>query len=126
MSTAVIITVSLKNSDSNPPKLKLKDSVGDSGDNQMNTNVELGANVTWVPDLTSGIQSIEIVEKTGETSIFSSSPHSTGNGNYEGTIVSQKPTKGGKTIDSEDYSIIFTIDGDSETYTDDPKLSIKN
>ena len=125
MSTAVIITISLKNSKKDPPQLKLKDSVGDSGENEMNTNVGLGANVTWVPDLSSGMESIEIVEKTGATSIFSSPPHPTNNGKYEGTIVSEKPTKGGKTIDSEEYIINFTIDGDSKTYTDDPKLSIK-
>lgn len=126
MSSAVIITIGLKNSNSNPPKLKLKDSVGDSGDNEMNTNVDLGANVTWVPDLASGIQSIEIVEKNGQTSIFSSAPHATGNGDYEGTIVTTKPKKDGKTIDSEEYVINFKIDGDDTLYKDDPKLSIKN
>lgn len=125
MSNAVIITVSLKNSSDDPPKLKLKDSVGGSGDNSLNTEVDLGANVTWIPDLASGIQSIEIVPKDNETSIFSTEPHNTGNGNYEATIVENEPEKDGKKIKSEDYSIKFYIDGDSKNYTDDPKLSIK-
>ncbi|GAA4323399.1 hypothetical protein GCM10023115_52090 [Pontixanthobacter gangjinensis] len=125
MSSAVIITVSLQNSNEDPPKLKLKDSVGDSGENNLNTEVELGANVTWVPDLASGIQSIEIVPKADQTSIFSTEPYNEGNGNYAATIVNEEPVKDGKKIKSEDYSINFYIDGDSEEYCDDPKLSIK-
>ncbi|MCH4823100.1 hypothetical protein ML462_07920 [Gramella lutea] len=125
MSNAVIITVALKNSNDNPPKLKLIDSLGGSGDNNLNTEVALGANVTWVPDLASGIQSIEIVPKENETSIFSTNPHNTGNGNYEASIVEKEPEKNGKKIKSEDYSIKFYIDGDPQNYTDDPKLSIK-
>ena len=125
MSTAVIITVSLQNSNDNPPKLKLKDSEGDSGENNLNTEVDLGANVTWVPDLASGIQSIEIVPKDGQTSIFSSGPGNQGNGNYVATIVEEEPVVNGKKVKDEEYSINYYIDGDSNQYTDDPKLSIK-
>ena len=121
----MIITVSLKNSNTDPPKLKLKDSVGDSGENNLNTEVDLSANVTWVPDLPSGIQSIEIVPKPEQTSIFSVDPHDEGNGNYVATIVDKVPEKDGKEIKSEDYTINFYIDGDSNKYCDDPKLSIK-
>ncbi len=121
MSNAVSITVSLKDSSSNPPKLKLKDSEGDhSNDGQLTTKVKKGANITWIPDETSGISSIEIVKKSGECDLLSSSPTPNGN-KYIGQVKADPGT-----CKSEKYSINFKIDGDDSTYTDDPKLDLKH
>jgi len=128
MSSAVIITVSLKDSSSDPPKLKLKDSIGDSGDNNLNTDVSLGANITWVPDLASGIQSIDIVPNNGQTSIFESGPTGDGTGKFVATIKETEPIDPvtNKKVKSENYTIKFLIDGDDTEYPHDPKLTIKN
>ncbi|WP_053977825.1 hypothetical protein [Mangrovimonas xylaniphaga] len=121
MSNAVIITVSLKNSQSSTPKLKLKDSEEDSGDNDLTTDVSPGANVTWVPDFSSGISSISITKKPDSPSDFLTNMQTFANGNVQATVASNA-TNGSE----ETYSIGFTIDGDSASYSDDPKLKINN
>ncbi len=121
MSKAVIITVSLKDSQSNPPKLKLKDSEGGSSQNgDLNTEVQAGATVTWVPDISSGIAALKgVTKKQDECDLLKNDPKADG-ANYVGH-VKDDPGK----CKQENYRIEFTIDGDPEIYKDDPKLSIK-
>ena len=121
MSDAVTITVSLKDSSSNPPKLKLRDSLGDDpGDDNLNTEVKKGATVTWVPDISSGISALKgVTKKQNECDLLEADPSPSGN-NYVGTVKSDPGD-----CKKESYLISFTIDGDSSTYSDDPKLSLK-
>ncbi|WP_053991116.1 hypothetical protein [Mangrovimonas sp. TPBH4] len=125
MSNAIIITVSLKNSSSNPPKLKLKDSLGDDpGNDNLTTEVSTGDTITWVPDYSSGINSLTGITKKPDSDydLLNGDPSKDASGNYVGSVVSISPKKGAV----ETYSIGFTIDGDGATYSDDPKLKINN
>ncbi|OMP30756.1 hypothetical protein [Mangrovimonas sp. DI 80] len=125
MSNAIIITVSLKNSNSNPPKLKLKDSLGDDpGNDNLTTEVSTGDIITWVPDYSSGISSLTGITKKPDSDydLLNQDPLKDSSGNYVGSVVSTSPKKGA----IETYSIGFTIDGDSASYSDDPKLKINN
>ena len=67
MSKAVEITVILADSRSNPPKIKLRDSEGHSskGDD-LTTNVDPGATVTWIPDYSSGISELTGITKNAK------------------------------------------------------------
>lgn len=128
MSTAVEITVSLKDSKTNPPSLKLKDSVGDTrNDDKLTTGVDAGAIVTWIPDYTSGISQLTSITKNTKITknnydLLVGKGIGQSNGNIVGTIVTESPGKG----KIENYLIGFKIDGDDNTYYSDPKLSINN
>lgn len=128
MSKAIIITVSLKDSRSNPPKIKLTDSANNPNgkDDNITTNVDLNDIITWVPNKESGISALMGVFKNTKVikdnyNLLDGNPIPDAEGNYVGSIVSKSPGKGKK----EQYNISFTIDGDSTTYTDDPKLKIQ-
>lgn len=124
MSTAVTITVSLKDSTPKKPKLKLRDSEGnDPGDENLTTEVDPSATVTWVPDTASGINSLTGIRKKSKDAgedLLAAPPVKEGN-NYVGTIVANSPGKGKK----EKYEIGFKIDGDSVEYWSDPVLQMK-
>lgn len=130
MSTAVIITVGLKDSKSNPPKLKLKDSEGDSrDDDNLTTDVDPSATITWVPDLTTGISQLTSVAKNTSVTknnydILTGDAVGQDNGNFVGQVVppSQSPGRN----KTEQYLIGFQIDGDPNTYYSDPTLKINN
>ena len=126
MSKAVEITVILADSRSNPPKIKLRDSEGHSskGDD-LTTNVDPGATVTWIPDYSSGISELTGITKNAKITkdnynLLNDDIKPEG-GKLVGTIVTKSPGKGKK----EYYTIGFKIDGDNSPYTDDPKLQIK-
>lgn len=125
MSNAVSITVSLKDSTKNPPKVKIKDSEGnDPGNEDITTKVDAGATVTWIPDLASGITSLTGIRKKkdkGGDDLLDGVP-TTSNGNLVGKIVSPSPGKDKK----EKYEIGFKIDGDSNEYWTDPVLQMRN
>jgi len=122
--SAITVTVILKDSTSNPPKIKLKDSEGhDPGNDDITTSVDAGDTVTWIPDLASGISSLQGIRKkvvANNNNLLASVTED--NGNYSGTIVSPSPGKNKK----EQYEIGFKIAGDTNTYWDDPKLKMKN
>lgn len=127
MSKAVEITVSLKDSRSNPPTLKLKDSEGDSskGDD-LTSGVYPDATVTWIPDYSSGISQLVSITKNpkivkGNDDLMQSEGIGQANGNYAVNIVKTSPGKG----KTEYYLIGFKIDGDDNTYYSDPKLIMK-
>jgi hypothetical protein len=128
MSTAVEITVSLKDSRTNPPKLKLKDSEGGTrNDDKLTSEVDAGATVTWIPDLSSGISQLTSVTKNTKVTkknynLLNGDAVEQSNGNFVGTIVTPSPGKG----KGENYTIGFKIDGDDNTYYSDPQLKMKN
>ncbi|TYA58995.1 hypothetical protein [Formosa maritima] len=127
MSKAVEITVSLTDSRTNPPKLTLKDSEGNSskGDD-ITSSVDPGVTVTWIPDYSSGISELTGITKNTKITkdnytLLDGNPVPK-DGNYVGTIVTKSPGKGKK----EYYCIGFKIDGDDTPYSDDPKLQMRN
>ena len=133
MSKAVIIKVSLWDSRTNPPKIKLWDSEGDSTKNgDMTTLVEPGAVVTWTADKASGIaevtritQTLKPFEENNYVDLIDWSLGKDGkdaNGNVFATIVSPSLGKGREM----EYTIYFKIDGDNTEYSHDPKLKMKS
>ncbi|MGA8852867.1 MAG: hypothetical protein WB492_01685 [Christiangramia sp.] len=130
MSNSIIITVSLKKSNSNPPKLKLKDSTDNlagyesaiNGD--LTTEVEPNNNIIWIPNTISGISELTNIEakdpKTGLDLLKDKKVRKIEN-RLEGTIVSNSPGKGKKMP----YKIGFKIYRDEEEYWSDPVLQMK-
>ena len=124
MSNAITVTVILKNSTSNPPKIKLKDSEGhDPGNDDITTTVDAGDTVTWIPDIASGIASLAGIRKknvSGNNDLLAGNASPSG-ANYVGTIKSPSPGKN----KVEKYEIGFKITGSDQTHWDDPKLKMK-
>lgn len=126
MSKAVEITVSLADSTTNPPKIKLRDSEGHvSKGDDITSSVDPGATVTWIPDYSSGISELTGITKNTKITkdnydLLDGIPTSV-DGKYVGSIVTKSPGKDKK----EYYCIGFKIDGDDTPYSDDPKLQIK-
>lgn len=131
MSTSVIIKVSLWDSRTNPPKIKLVDSEGDHTDNgDMTSGVEPGAVVTWTADKASGIAAVtRILPTTNQSNnnnyvnlINWNACGRNANGDVYATILSPSVGKG----KMEEYTIYFMIDGDPTEYSHDPKLKMNN
>lgn len=133
MSKAVIIKVSLVDSRTNPPKIKLVDSEGDSTDRgYMTSMVEPGAVVTWTADKASGIaevtritQTVKPFQHTDYVNLIDWSEGKDGkndDGDVFATIISPSVGKGKEM----EYTIYYKIDGDDTEYSHDPKLKMKN
>ncbi|MCH4823102.1 hypothetical protein ML462_07930 [Gramella lutea] len=123
-SNAIIITVSLKNSNSNPPKLKLKDSKGKNPKNEnLTTDVFPGNVITWIPNDSSGVSEltdIKLKNKDG-TNLLEGSISRLGN-KLQGKVIGEPLTPPGK--DRMVYQIGFKIYGDDNEYWSDPVLQM--
>jgi hypothetical protein len=124
----------LRDDDTNDPG-----GINDPGDDNLTTAVGPGDTVTWVldpradsssPQYQTGyfpIASIENITKADSTNpkYKDSIPLLTGNptkvnGVWTGTVIS--PSKGKDKF--ENYTIFFTVPGDTTIYPDDPKLQM--
>lgn len=127
MSKAVIITVCLADSRTNPPKILLKDSEDNKSEaKNFTSGVDSGATVTWIPDHSSGIKELTGINKNTKITkdnfdLLTGKP-ALKDGNYVGTIVANSPGKD----KHEYYTIGYKIFGDDTPYTDDPKIKMLN
>lgn len=124
MSNAIIITVSLKKSNSNPPKLKLKDSKGNKpGSEDLVTDVYPGNVITWIPNRSSGISQltdIQLKNKDYGTDLLAG-PVEEIDGMLQGHVISAPLDKGYFRMV---YKIGFKIYGDNTEYWSDPVLQM--
>lgn len=123
MSNAVIITVSLKNSNSNPPKLKLKDSKGNNPKNEnLTTDVYPGNVITWIPNESSGVSELTDIKLKSNNGVNLLEHTVTQIGNkLQGKVIGE-PLAPGK--DRMVYQIGFKIYGDDNEYWSDPVLQM--
>ncbi len=124
MSNAVIITVKLKNSSSNPPLLELSDSRGNRpGNEDLVTFVHPGNIITWVRDGSSGISELtDIRLKNEEYGINLLESSIKRNEEFlQGRIVGKQMSKCDRMV----YKIGFKIFGDENEYWSDPVIQME-
>ena len=124
MSNSIIITVSLKKSNTNPPKLKLKDSKGNKpGNEDLETYVDPGNVITWIPNRSSGISQltdIQLKNKEYGTNLLAG-PVEEIDGILQGHVI-EAPLD--KVRFKMVYKIGFKIYGDDTEYWCDPVLQM--
>lgn len=114
----------------NSTNLRLRDSEGDDGINDITTNVDPNDVVQWVVDSTppsgaTAIYSIQNVYKKQNNdplnvSLLTADPTNIGNDVWQGTVVSTSPGAGSR----ERYNIDYKRTATDSTQTDDPKLQM--
>lgn len=114
----------------NSTNLRLRDSEGDDGINDITTNVDPNDVVQWVVDSTppsgaTAIYSIQNVYKKQNNdplnvSLLTADPTNIGNDVWQGTVVSTSPGTGSR----ERYNIDYKRTATDSTQTDDPKLQM--
>ena len=114
----------------NSTNLRLRDSEGDDGINDITTNVDPNDVVQWVVDATppsgaTAIYSIQNVYKKQNNdplnvSLLTADPTNVGNDVLQGTVVSTSPGSGSR----ERYNIDYKRTSTDSTQTDDPKIQM--
>ncbi len=123
------VYVSLQGS-GNSTNLNLRDSEGNSGINDITTNVDANDVVQWIVDTTpptgaTQIYSIEKVYKKQNNdplnvSLLTADPTNVGNDVWQGNVVSTSPGSGKR----ERYNIDYKRTSTDSTQTDDPKIQM--
>ena len=114
----------------NSKRLRLRDSDGNDGDNDITTIVDVNDVVEWVVDTTppNGARPIHSIEKVykkpgndpGNVSLLTAEPARQSDGSWTGTVVSTSPGKDKQ----QKYNIDYKRTAGDDTQTCDPKLQM--